>query len=86
MDDLNEHLDEPAVVQVLLEVVELGSLQQSFHASEPALVVSVDLHHLDEVLVSVQAVDVLGDQWEQVAQDGQAVDLELLKLWWLPSA
>jgi len=35
--------------------------------------------------VSVKTVDILWDQWEQVAQKREPVNLELLKLWWLPS-
>lgn len=30
-------------------------------------------------------MDVLGDQWHQIAQERKPVDLQLLKLGWLPS-
>jgi len=72
-------------MEVGFEEFEFGCLENGFHGGDSAVVVCVGLHHLDEIGVGIQAVDVLWDQREQVAKERETVDLELLELWWLPS-
>ena len=68
LNDLNQDVKKTTVVEVLLKEVKLGSLKNSFHAGKSPVFVSVHLHHFHKVLVSVQAVDVLWDKWDQIAQ------------------
>jgi hypothetical protein len=65
----DEDIKKSAVIKILLEEVKLRCLKYGLHASESPLIVSVNLHHFHEVLVSVQTVDILGDKRHQVAQN-----------------
>lgn len=53
LDDFQENIDKTAVIEVDLEEIILGSLQDCLHAGNSTLVVRVDLHHFHEVLMSV---------------------------------
>jgi len=60
-------------------------LQDGFHGCNSSAIVSVDFHHFDEILMSIEAVDEIWDERHQIAKDRESVDLKLLELWWLPS-
>ena len=53
LDDFQKNIDKTAVIEVDLEEIILGSLQDCLHAGNSTLVVRVDLHHFHEVLMSV---------------------------------
>lgn len=84
-DDLKQNVDETTVVEVLLELVILGGLQNSFHACEASLVVSVLLDHLNEIHVCLHGVDSVWDEVHQVAEDSESMNLQLLLLRRLPA-
>ena len=53
LDDFQKNIDKTAVIEVDLEEIILGSLQDCLHAGNSTLVVRVDLHHFHEVLMCV---------------------------------
>lgn len=53
LDDFQKNIDKTAVIEVDLEEIILGSLEDCLHAGNSTLVVRVDLHHFHEVLMCV---------------------------------
>ena len=53
LDDFQKNIDKTAVIEVDLEEIILGSLEDCLHAGNSTLVVRVDLHHFHEVLMRV---------------------------------
>ena len=68
LDDFKQNIDEPTVVEVCLEKFELGCLKNGLHACHPSLIVCVNLHHFHEVLMSIQTVNVVGNEGKKIAQ------------------
>lgn len=83
-NDLKQNINQATVVEVLLEELELRSLKDGLQTGQSPVVISVVGDHLDEVLVSIQAVDHLWDERQQVAEQTETVDLQLLLLRRLP--
>ena len=78
LDNLQEHVNESTIVEVNLEEFKLRCLQYSFKASYSSLVVGVLLEHLHEILMSIQTVNVLRNQWKKIANQRKTMNLQLL--------
>lgn len=82
---LQQHIDQSAVVEISLEELEFRSLENCLHTSNSSVVIGVDLHHFNEVLVCFETMDVFWNQRQQITKNGEAMNLKLLELRWLPS-
>lgn len=85
LDDRNQSFDDARLrfnIVLLIELIS-GSVADCFHDSNSSFVVCVRSKESVEDMMSLDFVEVLWNQREQVCDYCEAMDLELLKLRWL---
>jgi hypothetical protein len=77
LDDVEQTLNQVLLLELDLEKIEVGSIQQGFHSSSSALVIFLVAQETCNDLVSIDLVNVLRDQRHEVSNDVESMDLQL---------